>query len=90
MTGIVNISSGSSISLQEVVGKVQKIFKIDSLPVWGNFESRPFDDEKWSGDNSLAHKTFNWEPSIGLDTGLILFRDWIREDPSGANYFARK
>ena len=66
----VNVSSGLSISHEELVEKIKTLFSVTTSPEWGAFPSRDFDNFIWSGSPALAKKIYNWAPKFDLTKGI--------------------
>ena len=77
ITGIYNLSSGINTNLETLVDTARKIFNLNSLPIWGQYETRLFDSEKWSGENLAIKKDFGWIVQTDLLQGLQMFSSWV-------------
>lgn len=86
IVGTFNVSSGKSIDLISLVDIVKKMFEISQEAEWGTFPSRSFDHFSWSGDNSLVSNHFDWKPEIGIEEGMGIFANWIKDGPLAAEY----
>jgi dolichol-phosphate mannosyltransferase len=86
--GIYNVSSGVSTTLEELVLLTIEIFKLEETPNWGSFESRKFDDKLWSGDNSKARRTFDWNLTTNLKDGMLAMSNWLDVNPL-SKYYAK-
>lgn len=67
LEGSINISSGSPISLKEIVLKIAQYFNKEHLV---KFESKPADFDFVVGDNSRLLNDMKWKPKNSLDEGL--------------------
>jgi nucleoside-diphosphate-sugar epimerase len=84
--GIYNISSGVSTSLEELVCLAIELFNIKETPNWGSYESRKFDDKQWSGDNTRARETFDWNLTTNLQEGMLTMSNWLDVNPLSSYY----
>lgn len=67
-TGIINISSGKSIQIKEVIELAKEI--IGDFPVEQSLPYREQELWEYCLDNSKAKKELNWEPKINFKEGL--------------------
>jgi nucleoside-diphosphate-sugar epimerase len=84
---IVNVSSGVERTLQDVADSAQAAFPNVSDPVWGTYEARSWDTNKWCGDPTNATERTGWSASVDLRDGLRQFADWIRLDEQRVKYY---
>lgn len=66
---IINIASGSLISIKEMIGKII-VLTGGGKPLWGAHPYRKGENMELYADISLAKKLLNWEPCTGLEDGL--------------------
>ena len=73
---ILNISSGSGVSLNDLVGMLEEAIgrRIERHYRTG----RPFDVPVSILSNQLARRELGWEPKVHLAEGIMLTADWIR------------
>jgi nucleoside-diphosphate-sugar epimerase/glycosyltransferase involved in cell wall biosynthesis len=76
----INIGSGTKTTLQDLASTSQKVFGIDSSPIWGTMENRSWDTEEWYGNNEKANQLIQWQPKISLEEGLQKFATWQKEN----------
>jgi nucleoside-diphosphate-sugar epimerase len=84
---VVNVSSGVERTLRDVANSAQTVFPNVSDPVWGTYEARSWDTNKWCGDPTNATTQVGWSASVDLSDGLRRFADWIRLDVGRVNYY---
>jgi UDP-glucose 4-epimerase len=73
---VFNISSGKGTSLNEIIGKIERILghSVEKEYCAG----RPFDVPASVLDNTLAKCELRWEPRVELDTGIRMTAAWMR------------
>jgi nucleoside-diphosphate-sugar epimerase len=79
---ILNIASGMSISVEEVVQKVINILGVN-LSKYVIFE--PEEDgqnnaEYYSVENKLAFKSLGWKPDVNFEVGLAQYIEWSSKE----------
>jgi UDP-glucose 4-epimerase len=74
---VMNIAVGSSHTLNELVGMLQRLLGSDLEPEYG--PSRPGDVSESLADVSLARELIGYEPSVELEEGLERTIAWIVE-----------
>jgi UDP-glucose 4-epimerase len=74
---VMNIAVGSSHTLNELVGMLQRLLGSDLEPEYG--PSRPGDVTASLADVSLARQLIGYEPSVDLEEGLERTIAWIVE-----------
>ncbi len=75
----INIGSGHKTTLEQLANACQKIFNIQSNPIWGSMPNRSWDTAEWYGNYEKANKLINWQPEINLEDGLKKFAEWQKE-----------
>jgi len=77
---VINIGSGRDVKIVHLVEILARIvgrrFSIER----DTSRLRPFDVERLVCDNSKAKRLLGWEPEMGLEAGLRLTVDWIRQN----------
>ncbi len=79
---ILNIASGLSFSIEEVVQKVIYAMGVD-LSEYVIFETEqkdPNNAEYYRVQNSLAFRSMGWKPKINFEQGLIQYIEWRRKE----------
>jgi dTDP-glucose 4,6-dehydratase len=78
---VVNVGSGSEVSIREIVRKVGEITGRELMPQGDEQRIRPAASEvsRLLSDSSKAQRLAGWRPEVSLDEGLLLTTDWIRE-----------
>ncbi|MEA3466351.1 MAG: NAD-dependent epimerase/dehydratase family protein [Thermodesulfobacteriota bacterium] len=74
---VFNISSGSGVSLNELINLLERVFK--RKVVCSYRPGRPFDVPVSILDNSLAHKELGWKLQVGFEEGLARTCEWMRK-----------
>ncbi len=73
-----NICSGSTVSVNEVVGSILKaVGREDLEPEY--LPPQPGDVDHTWGDNSKAGSLLDWQPKVSIDEGLLRFVRWYKE-----------
>ena len=77
---VVNVATGQSYSVLEVVEKIQKMLgRVESKVVLVNHV-----DDRWGyvkhlrGDGSRVEQLLGWKPTVGLDEGLPRLYEWLK------------
>jgi nucleoside-diphosphate-sugar epimerase len=76
--GVMDIGSGSSVSIRDVVSLIGRILDVDIAPHFGALQDRPLDRDRLA-DLSAARKAIGWEPTVGLEQGLVETVRWYRD-----------
>lgn len=78
----INICSGNSISIQELITKIEKILSKKLIIETDEKKIRPEKSEVMvlQGDNEKAKRILGWESRISLDEGLKKVVDYIRNN----------
>jgi UDP-glucuronate decarboxylase len=77
VVGPVNLGNPSEFTMIELAEKVLKLTGSKSKMI---FKTLPQDDPKQrKPDISLAQKTLEWKPSVGLDDGLVLTVEYFKK-----------
>lgn len=66
----INITSGESISIKDLVEKIRSITGYKGEIQWNSFPKRALEIPKLSMDNTKAKKLLGWSPQLSLDEGL--------------------
>jgi nucleoside-diphosphate-sugar epimerase len=74
---VINLGSGTEVTLREVVAAVQELFGHRSQVVWGGMPARQWDTTRWVADRSQAARLLGWEPLVGIREGLARTAEWI-------------
>lgn len=87
-SGVMDIGSGSSVSIRDVVGMIGRVLGVDVEPDYGALQDRPLDRD-WLADISVARKVIGWRPTIGLEQGLVETVRWYRDSLCASGIPAR-
>jgi len=80
VTGPINIASGHSITLREIVERAADLLERRSLLQLGAIPAAPTDTPLVVGDVSRAARELpQWQPRVGLEEGLTASIRWWRE-----------
>ncbi len=82
---VMNFGSGRSISIGDLVDKITKIMGKDYKIIEDEERIRPKNSEvmELMADSSKAKEILGWEPATGLDEGLRLTIEYIRDNIAG-------
>ncbi len=75
---VVNIACGQSVTVNEIIRKVNELLKKDIKPVYT--DPRPGDVKHSLADISLAKEIIGYEPKVYFDEGLKRAIDWYKEN----------
>ncbi|MGB9928795.1 MAG: SDR family NAD(P)-dependent oxidoreductase [Methanosarcina sp.] len=80
---VINIGSGSGISIGDLIGKILDILELDTPVIPETQRIRPDKSEvkKLICDNRKARELIGWKPQYSLDQGLKLTIEWIQKNP---------
>lgn len=76
---VINISSGSEISIKDLILLVHKLSGSTSELKIGALPYRPTEIWRMCGDNTKAKKLLQWHPKISFEEGLKKTIQWYRE-----------
>ncbi len=89
MTGPVNVASGSSVAIRDVVMRIGTILKRPELLKFGAIAEPTYSPAKIVANVTRLKTTLNWSPQLSLDEGLLRTISWWRArdavDSSPAN-----
>lgn len=74
---VINIASGSEISINKLVGLIAEYMGYDKAIVYE--EERPGDVRRFIGSINLARSLISFEPRIGFEEGLRLTIEWYKK-----------
>jgi len=77
--GTYNVSSGKATSINRIVDIIIKNKNLLTQPVWGTFETRSFDSNKWTGNPDRAYQLTGWKAMTSIEDGLLLFDKWFKQ-----------
>lgn len=74
-SGVMDIGSGSSTSIGDVVSMIQSVLDVDVEPDFGALPDRPYDRDRLA-DVTAAKTLLGWKPTVGLSEGLAATVSW--------------
>jgi len=87
ITGTFNIGTSTETSVNTLYAEICTALDMDVKPEYA--EAKAGEQMRSCIDWQLAHKTFNWEPSVAIDAGIRTTAEWFKESASG-NLDAKK
>jgi UDP-glucose 4-epimerase len=75
---IFNIGSGCGTSLNEVLSNIELVVQKKALRNY--LPGRPFDVPASVLSISLAKEILGWSPTVGFESGLRLFNNWLEQN----------
>jgi nucleoside-diphosphate-sugar epimerase len=82
-SGVMDIGSGSSVSIRDVVGLITRLLDTGVEPDFGALRDRPLDRD-WFADISVAWEAIGWKPLVGLEQGLAETVRWYQDSLRGS------
>lgn len=76
--GVIDIGSGTSLSLRDAVGVLIHILGVELEPQFGALPDRPLDRD-WRADIAVAKKLLNWQATIDLQQGMERTVRWYQD-----------
>jgi nucleoside-diphosphate-sugar epimerase len=79
---ILNIASGMSISVEEVVQKVLNVLGVNlsKFVIFEPEEDGQNNAEYYSVENKLAFKSLGWKPNVNFEVGLAQYIEWSSKE----------
>ncbi len=77
---IINIGSGTEISILNLAKKILKISKKKVAIKYDESRERPYDVNRLICDNKKANKLLKWKPKISMAEGLTRSYDWAKKN----------
>ncbi len=77
LSDVIDIGSGTAVSLRDVVGVVTRILNVELEAEFGALPDRPLDHDRLA-DISVAKKLIGWEPTTGLQQGMEKTVRWYQ------------
>jgi nucleoside-diphosphate-sugar epimerase len=74
-----NFCTGHGIKIADLVRRIREITGFDGEVMWNSIPKRPLDIEVLVGDNSKAKQLLNWQPRVGLEKGLRLTTEFLKD-----------
>ncbi|WP_171635032.1 NAD-dependent epimerase/dehydratase family protein [Paenibacillus plantarum] len=80
---IINVGSGSQVSIGEVAGMLTEIIGMEFEPQWGKNVRKKIEPTIWSADIGKSKQLWGWDPIVTLREGLIRTVEWNKEHMRG-------
>lgn len=77
--GTVNIGSGRSLKLKELIGKIAEKVGREELVKLGALEAREGEPAEILADTTVLKDQVGWEPAYSLDAGLDKTIEWWKD-----------
>ena len=77
---IINVGSGTEISILNLAKKILKIAKIKTKIKYDKNRERPYDVNRLNCNNEKAKKILKWSPKISMDKGLSQTFSWATKN----------
>lgn len=74
---ILNIGSGTGISLNELVSRIEAVLGVRAKVNRNSASARPFDVPELRLDISEAKQVLSWKPKVSLDQGILRTWRWV-------------
>lgn len=81
-TGVINIGSGHSVSIKDIVVKISKILNKEKLIKLGAIPDPAYSPKQIVADINRLKNEINWSSHLSLDEGLLDTVNWWRENES--------
>jgi nucleoside-diphosphate-sugar epimerase len=81
-TGVINISSGSGTSINELINKIASILGRPDLVKFGAIKKRDSEPDSVIGDNAKLLSKTKWEQKYSLEAGIRETIDWYKKNES--------
>jgi len=81
ITGIFNIGTSRETSVNALYAEICRALGLDVKPEYA--DAKAGEQMRSCIDWQLAHKTFNWEPSVSIDAGIKTTAEWFRDTGPG-------
>ncbi|HET9256321.1 MAG TPA: SDR family NAD(P)-dependent oxidoreductase [Pseudonocardiaceae bacterium] len=78
VTGVMDIGSGASTSISDVVRMIHGVLGVNVEPDFGALPDRPHDRDRLA-DITVARTQLGWKPTVGLAEGLATTVGWYRD-----------
>jgi UDP-glucose 4-epimerase len=79
---IVDIGSGSRVTIREVVERIARLTNTNAVPLFGALPDRPLETAPVA-DTEEAHKLLGWRATTDLEEGLHRTVEWLRAERHG-------
>jgi len=74
-----NIGTGVKTTIADLAETTRRVFGVNEEPKFGSMEARAWDLPDWYADPGKAYTKLGWKPATGLDQGLRLTADWVKQ-----------
>lgn len=65
-----NIATGTKTTIKDLASLAQKLFTIQTAPIFGTMKNRHWDVSDWVGNPTKMKKAFGWHSKVALSDGL--------------------
>ncbi|BBH53881.1 NAD-dependent epimerase/dehydratase family protein [Fluviispira sanaruensis] len=73
-----NIGFGQEVTIEKIAHEAKIAFSIPTDPIFGNTESRHWDNVNWFANIEKTKLKLNWQPKTSLQQGLLKTADWLK------------
>jgi len=77
---IVNLGTGRSHTVREVVEKIRSITHSNIDLLWGKLPMRDFTPDVWVANTAKIQELLKWKPKHDLDSGLRKTIEWMKDN----------
>jgi nucleoside-diphosphate-sugar epimerase len=78
---IYNVSTGTQVTLREVVDVARQVLKVTVEPNWGSMPARSWDTASWRGTSRALREHTGWQPHHEFAAGLRKTAEWFESEP---------
>lgn len=79
---IVDVGSGTRVTIREVVERIARLTNTNVVPLFGALPDRPLETAPVA-DAEEAHKLLGWRSTTDLEEGLRRTVEWLRAERHG-------
>ncbi len=78
---VYNVSSGTQLTLREVVDAAKAVLNVTAEPDWGSMAPRSWDTSNWQGTSLSIESMTGWRATYSFASGLRKTADWFENEP---------
>jgi nucleoside-diphosphate-sugar epimerase len=78
---VYNVSTGTQLTLRDVVDTARAVLNVTAEPVWGSMPSRSWDTSNWQGTSRSIQSKTGWQATHSFASGLRKTADWFDSEP---------